>query len=244
MIDLGLQDARYAVIIRHILVCGIVENPQATIFADREGQAWAKRTDCGVKQAIVAVGLLQREIKPKSYIPAKKCGFQKAKIIVDPIRTCRNLSVQRLPSANKVSLAKAKLNTGAGIGRKAEADRHVACGRFLDIGFDHNLIGARALTRVDIHVREKAQRANAVCGLTDGTRVEGVALDDIELATDHTIKGGGVAFNINAFDKNPRPASQDKLDIECEITVIAGDARINTQKINPILDCQALHSGD
>jgi hypothetical protein len=50
---------------------------------------------------------------------------------------------------------------------------------------------------------EEAKRANAFGRLADFARVEGVAFDRAELAADHLIQRGGVAFDVDAFDKHP-----------------------------------------
>ena len=85
---------------------------------------------------------------------------------------------------------------------------------FLDIDVDDDLVGGGAGFRIDLCFRKEAQCTDAFGGLANFARVEGVAFHSAELAADDLIKRGGVAFDVDAFDKDPLAADDGEFDIQ------------------------------
>ncbi len=115
--------------------------------------------------------------------------------------------------------------------------------------FDHvhindNLAGRAAFANFDLCSFKETERADAFCAFADFARVEGIALNRAELATDDAIQCGCVSFNVDPLDKDAGSTGQDKFDIQRQITVIARDPRLGTQEVDPLADCERLKSSD
>ena len=65
-------------------------------------------------------------------------------------------------------------------------------------------------------------RSSAVADLAG---VEGVALDDAELAADHPVERAGVAGDVDALDEDPLALDELEVDVDGAGRLVAGDLR-------------------
>ena len=63
------------------------------------------------------------------------------------------------------------------------------------------------------------------CAVVDLAGVEGVALDDAELAADDPVEGAGVAGDVDALDEDPVALEDLEVDVDRPGGLVAGDAR-------------------
>ncbi len=114
---------------------------------------------------------------------------------------------------------------------------------FHHIHINDNLIFAAAFAHIHIRFREEPKRANAFRSLTDFARVIGITLCGAETLTDHPVKRGGVAFDIDALHKHTWTTDQSKLQIQGQIFSVAANARLNSQEINALTHRETLQLG-
>src|SRR5690606_27267696 len=74
-------------------------------------------------------------------------------------------------------------------------------------------------------VREIAEAPDAVLGGADLARVEGIALDDAELAPDHAVEGTGVADDVDALDEDALALLELEDDVDDAVGIVAFDPR-------------------
>ena len=98
--------------------------------------------------------------------------------------------------------------------------------------------------RFDIRIAEIAQGADTFSGLTDFTRVEGVAFGRAELATDHLIKGGGIALDVDAFHEHPIATREHEFDVQSLIAFVARQHRFDAHEVQALVQGQGFHAGD
>ena len=84
-------------------------------------------------------------------------------------------------------------------------------------------VGARL--HVDRRGLEVAEAVDAVLGVLDLARVEGVALDDVELPPDHPVERAGVAGDVDALDEDPLALDQLEVDVDGAVGGVLGHLR-------------------
>src|SRR5690606_20769812 len=80
--------------------------------------------------------------------------------------------------------------------------------------------------------------------IADLTRVKGVAFDRRELTADHLVQRGGVTLDVDTLDKDARAACQGKGQVQRLVALIAGDARLDADKVQPLAQRQRLHAAN
>ena len=149
-----------------------------------------------------------------------------------------------MAAAKKVTLCKADGETNARGGAIGGTEPKTAGRLFLDIDVNYDLIGIAAFARRYLRGGKETQRADALGAFADFARIERVTLDRTELAADNAVKRGGIALDVDAFDKDAVTAHYGKFDIQRQRAVVAGDARLDPDKRQVFLNAQPLQPGD
>src|SRR5262249_41617261 len=111
---------------------------------------------------------------------------------------------QILPAAEQIALAYADVADRPVGGGEAGTEREFARRLLLDVDLDDGPIRAAALQRLQIDLAEEAEILNPLTRAPDLGGIEGIALDDAELAPDHFVESPDVAVDVDALDIDAR----------------------------------------
>ena len=95
-----------------------------------------------------------------------------------------------------------------------------------------------------MRIRKEAKRADTLRRTADFARVEGIAFHRAELTPHHLVQRRGIAFDIDPFDENARAARDRKGDVQRQVAVVAGDARLYPDKVQALLQRKVFHARD
>ena len=189
----------------------------------------------------VGTGIFRPEAKGD--IAAKEGRIGKHQPRIHTAGAALHRYVQTLAPAQKVWLGKAQIGAKAVRHAKSQskADRTRRLLGHRDL--DHGLTRRIAVCRIHRDIGKEAQRPDAFGGAAYLRRVQGIALDRGELAAHHRIERGGVAFDINPLHEHPLAAHDGKGHVQRAIPVVARDARIDADKVQPLGNRQIFHRG-
>ena len=241
---IGGNDGGRAVVVEHIVLPQRIAHANTAIFTGREFQRGRDRNVTRLElKAVLVVGHGIARRKPEPYIAAQERGFGKHDFRVRVVRRRPDLKAQELTTAKEVALGETGGQTGT-VGDRIGQTEGQRSGRLLfHIHIDDHVAGGAALAGLDTDVAKEAKRADALGGLADLSRVERVALDRVELTTDHAVQRGRVALDVDTFDKDTFTTRHNEFDVQGQIAVVAGHARVNTDEIHALLHGQTFQTG-
>ena len=240
-----LQDRRRCGI--HVVDAVVVEGvsqPQPAALGHRELDTWAEQQRLGVVIGIFKLGLAVFTVEAEGQITAQEGRLDEGDPAIGVVEAERDVEHQRLAAAQEVTLREARRqpDTGGEVVGRPEAQG--AGGLFLDRDIDDHLIRGTAFTGAHLGGGKQVQGADAFGRLADLARVEGIALDDAELAADHPVKRAGVAGDVDALDEDARPPHQLEFDIQRQLAVVAADHRLDPHEGQPLAGGQLFHPRD
>src|SRR5690606_37995176 len=165
------------------------------------------------------------DAEPGEEIAVEERGLGEAEFEVAELRRAREGAGDRLAAAEEVALGHRDLRGEALVGRVGAAEAERAGRLLLDLDADDGGIRVRTLAHGDAGVREIAEAPDAVLGGADLARVEGIALDDAELAPDHAVEGTGVADDVDALDEDALALLELEDDVDDAAGIVAFDPR-------------------
>src|SRR5690606_7611018 len=200
---LGADDRRGIVLdIADLVVAQPVAQGEPTVLAHREAEPRLEAGVLGPVGGLAVFALALVDAEPGEEITVEERGLGEAEFEVAELRRAREGAGDRLAAAEEVALGHRDLRGEALVGRVGAAKAERAGRLLLDLDADDGGIRVRTLAHGDAGVREIAEAPDAVLGGADLARVEGIALDDAELAPDHAVEGTGVADDVDALDED------------------------------------------
>ena len=152
----------------------------------------------------VVVDHLVTEVETGGKISAQEVGLGEAQVDLALRARQRETEAQVLAAPEQVAFPDADVAERSHAGRKAGAEGQIAGRLLLDRDTDEGLVGRAAPLGLDVDGPEKAEVADALARSAQLGGVEGVALDQPELAPDHPVEGALVALDVDALDEDLR----------------------------------------
>src|SRR5262249_37291954 len=135
------------------------------------------------------VGLRAVGVDAGGQVLVEEIGLREAEVQLRARARDHKVQTQILPATEQVALAHAHVSNRAVRRREAGAERELACGLLFDVDFDDGPVRCAALHRLEVDLAEEAEILDPLARPPDLGRIEGVALDNAELAADHFIEG-------------------------------------------------------
>ena len=140
-----------------------------------------------------------------------------------------------MAATEKISLANVDIGERTVGGREAESQREFPRRLFFNLGSHHRLIRRRSLGICHPNLLEEAEILDALLRSLHLSSVEGIALDQLELAAYHLVEGTNVANDVDPLDVNLRALLHAESNIDRVIFAISGDVGSDLDKrIAPI----------
>src|SRR6185312_4874922 len=202
------------------------------VVADRVGQRLTQRFGELITRAQrAAIGLLLitrkrrvvalqgEEVEARGEVAIEEVRLGEAEIDLLRQISDRRVDAQILAASQQVALVDADIGERTIRGRIADADLEFAGRLLLDIDMDDRLVRRAALGVGDIDLFEEAEIVEPLLRAMQLGRIEGVALDQTELAPDHLVLGADVPGDVDALDIDlgtflHREADIDRLGVD------------------------------
>ena len=187
--------------------------------------------DIGIPEGAVGVlGHRVEDVHPGRDRAAQEIGLREAQRDVRGDKGQVGGEGQRLPFAQQVAFRDLDQPQGA-VGRGiTETEAELAGRLLLDIHFDDRLVRRRPGQGLDVDVGKEPEIGQPLLGTLQLRAVEGIALDEAELAPDDAVQGSRIALDVDPLDIDLGALVDREGDVDGLLLRIAVEAVLNVDE--------------